>query len=86
VVLAENRAREVGVAVVNLAAMHLIDLYQIADNQSYTQTLALLALIGPAEIVLSKSQVERPLAQRIVETWAAGEGIHSAQVSAIARK
>ena len=57
VVIAENRAREIGVAICNLRAQHTIELVQFTDNHSYSQTLALLDVLSPVEIVLSKAQV-----------------------------
>ena len=42
VVLTENRSRQVGFAICNLTATHTIELVQLADNQSYSQALALL--------------------------------------------
>lgn len=42
VVLTESRAREIGIAVCNLKALHTIELVQFIDNHSYSQTLALL--------------------------------------------
>lgn len=42
VVLVENRSRQVGIASVDLCRLFAMDLIQIADNQSYTQTMAYL--------------------------------------------
>lgn len=63
VAIIENRAREVGVAAVDVMAMHKIELHQIADNQSYSQTKALLCQLCPTAIVFSHSQTERPIVQ-----------------------
>ena len=46
VVIAENRAREVGIAICNLRALHTIELVQLSDSHSYSQTLALLHVRG----------------------------------------
>jgi len=86
VVLTENRARQVGVAVCNLAAMHTIELLQVADNQSFSQTLALLHALMPVEIVLPKSQSERLLSQKIVAYWGSDDNPLHTQVSAINRR
>ena len=83
VALIENRARDVGVAVCNLSAMHTIELIQLHDNQTYTQTIALLQLLNPIEIVMSKSQSERVLFQKIVSMWGSGT---TTQIAAISRK
>jgi hypothetical protein len=46
VVLVENRSRQVGIASVDLCRLFAMDLIQIADNQSYTQTMAYLQVRG----------------------------------------
>ena len=89
VVLAENRARQVGLAVCNLAATHTIELMQLADNQSFSQALALLHVLAPVEIVIPKSQVERVLFQKVVAQWGSrrdGAGTPATQISAINRR
>ena len=65
IVLTENRSREVGAAIVNLAALHTIELVQLADSPSYSQTQALLHVVGPVEIVVPKSQVDRVLFKKV---------------------
>lgn len=42
IVIAENRAREVGISICNLRALHTIELVQLSDSHSYSQTLALM--------------------------------------------
>ena len=42
VVISENRAREIGVAICNIRALHTIELVQFNDNHSFSQALALL--------------------------------------------
>lgn len=74
VVLIENRAREVGLAVCNLSALHSIQLIQLHDSNSYTQTLSLLQLMSPVEIVMAKSQSERVLFQNVVAAWGPSAG------------
>ncbi|RYG54819.1 hypothetical protein EON66_06630 [archaeon] len=86
VVLIENRAREVGIATCNLAALHTLELVQVADNQSFTQTLAFLDLLQPVEILLPKSQVERVMCQKVIAAWADRVSPHATQISAIHRK
>lgn len=49
--------REVGMAIVDLAAMHSISLLQLRDGASYANTLGTLELHAPLEIVLAKHQV-----------------------------
>lgn len=85
VVLVENRTREIGFAICNLASMHAIQLYQLFDNQSYTQTMALLQLLSPVEIVICKSQGDRPLQQKIIDAWGNKPG-GTTQIASVARK
>jgi hypothetical protein len=42
IVLCENRSRQVGIACIDMQAMHTIELHTVYDNHSYTQTLSLL--------------------------------------------
>jgi hypothetical protein len=65
VVLTENRAREVGLAIVDLAAAHSIQLAQLADTPSYSATLALLHAVAPLEVVVPKSQADRVLFKKV---------------------
>jgi hypothetical protein len=68
-VVTEGRQRTVGVAATTVGAAHTFDLVQLVDNQSYSQTLALLHSLGPAEIVVPRSMAERALFQKIVSLW-----------------
>lgn len=65
IVLTENRAREVGAAIVNLGALHTIELVQLVDSPSYASTQALLQAVAPIEIVLPKSQADRMLFKKV---------------------
>ena len=67
VCLIENRGREVGAAIVNLRALHTIELVQLVDTPSYSGTQALLAGVSPVEIVMPKSQSERVLFKKVRE-------------------
>lgn len=66
--------------------MFEVNLLQIADNQSYSQTLAYLQLADPVEIVLCNSQHDRLLFKKIQEHFASEAGGSNTQVSAIHRK
>ena len=83
VVLAVNRARQVGIATVNLGAMHKIELLQIVDNQSYSQTLALLQCLSPIEIVMPKATNEPLLYQKVVAYWGSAANPLRTTISAI---
>lgn len=77
VVLTENRAREVGMAIVDLAAAHSIQLVQLADTPSYAGTLGLLQAVAPLEVVVPKSQADRVLFKKVrVTRECAGRGRH----------
>lgn len=45
---------------------------QLADNQSYTQTQAVLHVVAPVEIVFARSQVDRVLCRTVVAAWGGG--------------
>ncbi len=85
VVITENRAREVGIASCDLGALHRIELAQISDNQSYTQTSVLLGLLRPAEIIFSRSQAERVLTRKVLEDWGIDTNPDGAEVKLIGR-
>lgn len=70
----------------DLARLHTIDLVQIADNQSYTQTMAYLSLMEPVEIVLCKAQAERVLFGKILTVWGSDAKAATTKVSAINRR
>ena len=47
----ENRACEVGIAAIDLRTNHMM-LTQVGDSQTYTSTLAMLAIYDPKDIVM----------------------------------
>ena len=75
VVLLENRSREVGLAVINLAAPAKVQLLQLADNQCFGHTLSYLDLIAPVEIVLCRSRSEGVLYNKVVDAWGAEDAL-----------
>ena len=85
-VVFENRMRQVGIASIDMLRTYTIDLLQISDNQSYTQTMAFLQLLDPVDVVLCNSQHDRLLFRKIQEHFASEANSSSAQVSAIHRK
>ncbi|TMW68241.1 hypothetical protein Poli38472_005709 [Pythium oligandrum] len=50
--VAENRAREVGICAVDLAAPYELLLWNVIDSQSYAETLTLLQVYQPVEILV----------------------------------
>eukprot|EP00170_Pyropia_yezoensis_P002665 contig_11152_g2669 len=58
--LIENRAREVGLALYSLRSFH-VELRQYCDSNSFSTTLAALAVSAPTEIVLSVTSEKGPL-------------------------
>jgi hypothetical protein len=62
----------VGVAVIDVTSCHQLLLSQIRDNQSFSNTLALLETYAPAEIILSDSHSSRVMNRKIHERYAVG--------------
>ncbi|GAB0492009.1 hypothetical protein MMPV_003268 [Pyropia vietnamensis] len=60
VALIENRAREVGLALYRLRSFH-VELRQYCDSNSFSITLAALAVSAPTEIILSVTSEKGPL-------------------------
>jgi hypothetical protein len=87
VALVEGRSsREVGIAMCDLSSLHSVSVLQVRDGASYAQTLGLLDLACPVEVVLSKQQVDHALFQKVLEQWGGDARPVCATISAIHRK
>ena len=84
--LVENRGREVGIAMLNLAAMHRIELLQIHDNQSYGLTKQFLEIINPSEILLCRTQIDRILIKKIIQLFSIEHHPDGAEIKFLARQ
>jgi DNA mismatch repair ATPase MutS len=67
IVLAENRGREVGVAICDLDGVHRVELGQFVDNQSFSASVELVDSLRPLAVVLCSTVAERVLAKKLVE-------------------
>jgi hypothetical protein len=76
----------VGIALCDLGSLHSISLLQLRDGASYAQTLGVLDIAAPVEIVLSKQQVDHALFQKVLEQWGSDARPVRATISAIHRR
>ena len=52
----ENRAREIGIAVLDLKQLHLLQITQFNDSPSYSQALSYAQMLNPSIILFPNSQ------------------------------
>ena len=68
----ENRAREIGVAVVDLANVSEVRLMQISDSQSYRHILRLISELGAVEILVNAGHKDRYLIKKLMKRFGTG--------------
>ncbi|CEM01236.1 unnamed protein product [Vitrella brassicaformis CCMP3155] len=81
VALIENRAKEVGVAAMDMTSLE-IELLQFSDNHTYLQTVRTLLTYFPSELVLCKTAEGSRLHEAIVEN----HDLEEAKIQFIARR
>lgn len=67
--ITETRAREVGVAIVDISNMSVVELTQVSNKQSYSQIQMMLLTLQPAEILLNGGQRRSVMHRAIVERF-----------------
>lgn len=82
VAIAENRARELCLCVMNTAVISSLEIYVVPDNHTYKETLGMLALIDPDEILLHDGTKDAVLSTKINGMFQANNGGEQVVVAA----
>jgi DNA mismatch repair protein MSH4 len=72
--IAENRARELCLCVMNTGLIASLEVYVVPDNHTYKETLGTLALIHPDEILLHDGTKDAVLSTKIKGMFEANSG------------
>ena len=65
----ETRAREVGLAFMDLDMVGTLRMCVVANNHSYAETMSMMDVLDATEIVVCESRMQSPLARRLVEEY-----------------
>ena len=79
----ENRAREIGVAVLDLKQLHLLQITQFNDSPSYSQVISYVQRLNPSIVLFPNSQKGSCLHQ-VLSTL--NDGSIPLQIMIVARK